>query len=279
MVKTSIPKNLAEALSVLSKEKYRLVAGGTDMLVQNRNRATLPIKYKDNVMYIANLEELFGITEDEETIYIGACEPLEAILENDLTPKLLKETILEMASPAIRHTGTLGGNIGNASPAGDSLVPLYLLNAVIEVKSETETRRLRIQDFIQGVRKIDLADNELITKIIISKTEFTKAYFKKVGPRLSDAISKLSFAGAITFDNDIILDLRFAFGAVNITVVRRPEIECLYIRKTKEELKASVNEIVEAYSKFIRPIDDQRSNKEYRKKVSINLLKSFIEEL
>ncbi|XMB72130.1 FAD binding domain-containing protein [Mycoplasmatota bacterium WC30] len=279
MVKTIIPKNLAEALSELSKDKYRLVAGGTDMLIQNRNRASLPIKYTENVMYIANIEELFGIEEGEEYISIGACESLEAILENDLTPKLLKETILEMASPAIRHTGTLGGNIGNASPAGDSLVPLYLLNAIIELQSETATRTLRIQDFIQGVRKIDLADNELITKIMISKLEFTKAYFKKVGPRLSDAISKLSFAGAITFFEEKIIDLRFAFGAVNTTVVRRPEIECLYITKTKEELKASVDEIIEAYSKYIRPIDDQRSNKEYRKTVSINLLRSFIEEL
>lgn len=279
MVKQIIPKNLNEALELISKEKYRFVAGGTDMLIQHHNLKTLPIDFKDNILYISSLEELKGITEDENYLYIGACEPLEAILEYENTPKILKDTIIEMASPAIRHIGTLGGNIGNASPAGDSLVPLYLLNAVIEVKSLSSTRRILIQEFIQHVRRIDLRQDEMITKIILPKIEFGKATFIKVGPRLSDAISKLSFAGAVTFHEDKILDMRFAFGAVNITVVRRPEIECQYIYKTIEEVKKSVDDIVKKYSDFISPIDDQRSNKEYRKTVSLNLLRNFIQEM
>jgi CO/xanthine dehydrogenase FAD-binding subunit len=279
MVKQVIPKDLSEALELISKEKYRFVAGGTDMLIQNHNLKTLPIDFKDNILYIANLEELQGIKEEDEFIAIGACEPLESIMENKLTPKILKDTILEMASPAIRHIGTLGGNIGNASPAGDSLVPLYLLNAIIEVKSNKGKRSLLISDFITHVRKIDLRDDEIITKITVPKTSFDIAKFIKVGPRLSDAISKLSFLGAVSFKDDKIIDLRFAFGALNITVVRRPEIECQYINKTKKELKNSVEEIVEKYSEFIRPIDDQRSNKEYRKTVALNLLRNFIKEL
>jgi len=211
--------------------------------------------------------------------FIGACEPLEALLKNEIVPQILRDTILEMASPAIRHTGTLGGNVGNASPAGDSLVPLYILNAVIETRSKNNTRRTNIRDFIQGVRKIDLHPDEIISRIIINKIDFTKASFVKVGPRLSDAISKVSFAGAITILEGAIYDLRFAFGAVNTTVVRRPEIECAYIKKTIQELKDSIDEIIEEYKPYIKPIDDQRSNKEYRKEVSINLLRGFIEEL
>lgn len=279
MVTSVIPKSLEEALDLLSKESYRIVAGGTDMLIQYHNTSPLPIAFKDHIMYIASIPELLNIHEEEEYIHIGACVPLEAILEVDFVPELLKETILEMASPAIRHTGTLGGNIGNASPAGDSLVPLYLLSAVIEIKSSHNTRWLNISDFIQGVRKIDLRPDELITSIIINKMDFTKTYFKKVGPRLSDAISKLSFAAAYTLYEDQIVDLRFAFGAVNTTVVRRPEIECQYIGKTIQELQESIDEIVEQYSAFIKPIDDQRSNKEYRKNVSLNLLRGFIEAL
>jgi len=249
------------------------------MLIQHHNLSTLPINYRDDVIYIASLEELQGITEDEQNIFIGSCEPLEAILENQKSPKILKETILEMASPAIRHTGTLGGNIGNASPAGDSLVTLYLLDAKLEIKSLSNTRIVNLIDFIKGVRKIDLQDNELISKIIIPKVNFTKAYFKKVGPRLSDAISKLSFTGAITIENDIIKDIRFAFGAVNITVVRIKEIEEEYVDKSISFLKTNIDSISEKYSQYIRPIDDQRSNKEYRKQVSLNLLKDFIEKL
>lgn len=279
MVGAVIPKTLEEALMLLKNGSYQIVAGGTDMLIQNHNRSPLPIAYKKDVMYIADIEELLGVTEDEEYIYIGACEPLESLLDNDVIPKLLRETILEMASPAIRHTGTLGGNIGNASPAGDSLVPLYLLNAVIEVRSLEHTRRVNINEFITGVRKIDLQPDELITRIIIGKIDFTKAYFKKVGPRRSDAISKLSFAGAVTVQDDLVIDFRIAFGSVNVTVVRHPEIECMYIKKTVTELKNSIDQLVEEYSEFIKPIDDQRSNKSYRKQVCINILKEFIEQI
>lgn len=279
MVDARIPKTLKEALEWLDKGDYRIVAGGTDMLIQHHNLRNLPIAFKQDVIYIANLEELQGITEDSEAVYIGACEPLESVMEHPATPALLKETIAEMASPAIRHTGTLGGNIGNASPAGDSLVPLYLLNAMLEIQSIHGTRRVDIKSFITGVRRIALEKNELITRIIIDKVTFTKATFKKVGPRRSDAISKLSFAGAVTIDKGKITDLRFAFGAVNQTVVRRPEIECQYILKSVNAVKRDVSKLVQQYEPFIRPIDDQRSNKVYRKQVSLNLLKAFIETL
>ncbi len=279
MVKAIIPKSLDEALQALENEKLRIVCGGTDMLVQNHNLKSLPINYSQGVIYVASLEELQGISEDDNSIYIGAAEPLESILENPLTPELLKMAISEMASPAIRHTGTLGGNIANASPAGDSLVPLYLLGAILEIKSSKKTRHMSIRDFITGVRKIELADDEIITKIIVDKISFTKTVFKKVGPRRSDAISKLSFAAGITIDKNMITDLRFAFGAVNITVVRHPEIECQYIKMSPKELKQKKQEIIDLYSKYIKPIDDQRSNKEYRKQVCLNLLGDFIDTL
>ncbi len=279
MVKAIIPTTLKETLEHLDSGNFRIVAGGTDMLVQHHNLSKLPINYKDDVIYIANLDELKGITEDEDSVYIGACETLEAIMEHPLTPQLLKETIHEMASPAIRHTGTLAGNIANASPAGDSLVPLYLMNAILEIQSFKGIRRIDIKEFIKGVRKIDLAKDELITRIIIDKLEFTKAYFKKVGPRLSDAISKLSFAGAVHIEEGLVMDLRFAFGAVNVTVVRRPEIEARFIATPVEEVRNSADEIVNLYQEYIRPIDDQRSNKEYRKQVSLNLLREFIQNI
>ncbi len=276
MVKAYIPTSLDEVLTLIKDHRHRFVAGGTDMLIQFHSRSGLPVAFKDDVIYIANLEELKGITDDEENVYIGAAETLEDIMHYPETPKLLKETILEMASPAIRHTGTLAGNIGNASPAGDGLVPLYLLNADIELRSLDQTRVVPIQQFITGVRKIDLHDDEIITRIIVNKIVFDQETFIKVGPRRSDAISKLSFAAAIRVEKDQISDLRFAFGAVNTTVVRRPEIECQYIRKSIKELKAALPEIIEQYRPHIKPIDDQRSNKHYRETVSLNLLRDFI---
>lgn len=279
MVNAYTPKSLMEALDILNDNDVQIVAGGTDALIQNHNRSPLPIAYKKPVLYIANIEELRQIKEDDYYIYIGASVTLEEILEHESVPQILKDTIIEMASPAIRHTGTLAGNIGNASPAGDSLVTLYLLNSEIVLNSKIGERRMEIRDFIQGVRKIDLEPNEMITEIIINKIDYTKSVFKKVGPRRSDAISKLSFAGAVSIKNNIIQDIRFAFGAVNTTVVRRPEIECQYITLSVEEVKNQVEEIVESYDIHIKPIDDQRSNRHYRKQVCKNLLREFINNL
>ena len=279
MVESYIPLSLDECLKILSDKQVRIVAGGTDMLIQNRSHTSMPIGFKTDVVYISNIEELKKIYEDEEFVYIGSVCSLEKIMESELVPELLKNTILEMASPAIRHTATLAGNIGNASPAGDSLVPLYLLDALVEIKSIKGVRKLALSDFITGVRKIDLEKDELITKVILPKISYTKGYFKKVGPRLSDAISKLSFAGAYRLENNIVKDIRIAFGSVNVTVVRRRDLELRLIGKDVEEVKSMTNEIVDWYDEFIKPIDDQRSNKEYRKNISLKLLRSFIENI
>ncbi len=276
MVEAIICKTLNECLVALSKKPYRIVAGGTDMLIQNRSHTSMPIGFKDDVIYVNLIEELKRIESDKDYVYIGAVVRLETILESNFTPTLLKETILEMASPAIRHTATLAGNIANASPAGDSLVSLYLLDTELEIRSLNNHRRVYLKDFITGVRKVALAKDEMITKIIIPKIAFDKAYFRKVGPRLSDAISKISFAGAYSLQNDIIVDFRMAFGAVNTTVVRNRSLEEKVIGKTIEQVKYLYPELVFWYDSSILPIDDQRSNKEYRKEVAFNLVKEFI---
>jgi CO/xanthine dehydrogenase FAD-binding subunit len=279
MVNSYLPLTLEECLEILAKHDVKIVAGGTDMLIQNRSHTSMSIGFKSDVIYISNINELKRIYEDDMFVYIGSCCSLEMIMENELVPSLLRDTILEMASPAIRHTATLAGNIGNASPAGDSLVPLYLLDALVEIRSASSVRRVALIDFIKGVRKIDLSKNELITEVIIPKLKFSDCYFKKVGPRLSDAISKLSFAGAYRLESNIIEDIRFAFGAVNVSVVRRRELEERLIGKTVTKVKEMIDEILVWYDEFIIPIDDQRSNKEYRKNISLKLLRSFIENI
>ena len=279
MVKSYIPLTLAESLKILSENEVKIVAGGTDMLIKNRSHTSMAIGFKNDVLYISNIEELKKIYEDEEYVYIGSCCSLERVMENELVPKLLRDTILEMASPAIRHTATLAGNIGNASPAGDSLVPMYLLDTLVEVRSINHIRKVFLKDFITGVRKIDLNKDEIITKIIIPKLSFSYGYFKKVGPRLSDAISKLSFAGVYNIFDGRVKDIRFAFGAVNVTVVRRRELEEKLIGKTIKEVKLMADEVLTWFDEYIKPIDDQRSNKEYRKNISLKLLRSFIENI
>ncbi|MDA3931524.1 MAG: FAD binding domain-containing protein [Tenericutes bacterium] len=276
MVESHIAKTLEDALKTLNSGKFRIVAGGTDMLIQNRSHTGMPIGYKDNVVYINLINELDYIKEDEDNVYIGATTRLETILKSENAPKILKNIIHEMAGPGIRHTATLAGNIANASPAGDSLVGLYVLDASIKCQSVDNTRIVKIKDFIQGVRKIDLKSNEMITEVMIPKYDFSRFVFKKVAPRLSDAISKLSFVGAIRIEDNEVKDLRMALGAVYMTVLRKEDIESKYIGQSIGELKNNIELIIEDYNSFIKPIDDQRSNKEYRKQVALNLIKDFI---
>lgn len=279
MVKNVIPTSYEDALELLNENNFKIIAGGTDLMVQRRSWAETPPKFEEDVLYIFNLEELKYIKEEDNYILIGATTPIEHVLESDLTPQLLKEAIAIMASPALRHMATIAGNIGNASPAGDTLPILYLLDAVIVLDSVLGKREIPINEFITGPRKTIIQTNEIIKEIKIPLSKFTGSRFEKVGGRKADAISKVSFAGAVNIKNNKVVDFRIAFGAVSATVLRRKEIENKYIGLTYNELINRIDEVVSDYDPFVRPIDDQRSNKEYRKTVALNLLRNFVENI
>ena len=279
MVKNVIPVSLNEALELLNERPFKIIAGGTDLMVQRRAWSQTPPEFPENVLYIFNLEELKYVKEVDGYIVIGSTTPVEDLLYNDLTPNLLKEAIRIMASPALRHMATIAGNIGNASPAGDTLPILYALDAIIVLQSVKGIRELPINEVITGPRRHVINQNEIIKEIKIPISVFTNSVFEKVGGRKADAISKVSFTGAVNIKDGKVLDFRIAFGAVSATILRRKELERKFIGLSKEELIGKVNEVVNEYDPFIRPIDDQRSNKEYRKTVALNLLRNFIETL
>jgi xanthine dehydrogenase FAD-binding subunit len=276
MVKNVIPVSLNEALNLLNERPFKIMAGGTDLMVQRRAWSQTPPEFNEDVLYIFNLEELKYIKEEDGYIVIGSTTPLEDLLYNDLTPNLLKEAIHIMASPALRHMATIAGNIGNASPAGDTLPILYALDAIIVLQNVEGVRELPINEVITGPRRHVIKQNEIIKEIKIPICVFTDSVFEKVGGRQADAISKISFTGAINIKDDKVLDFRIAFGAVSATILRRKEIETKYIGLTKEELIGKVDEIVNDFDLFVRPIDDQRSNKEYLKTVALNLRRTFV---
>ena len=120
MVRNVIPVSYNEALNLLNDGNFKIIAGGTDLMVQRRSWSQTPPKFKEDVLYIFNLEELKYVKEEAGYIVIGSTTPVQDLLNNDLTPNLLKEAIKIMASPALRHMATIAGNIGNASPAGDT---------------------------------------------------------------------------------------------------------------------------------------------------------------
>lgn len=279
MVSKYIPKDLKEALQILSEHECYIMAGGTDlMVVKHRSSGLLPTFDKD-VIYIMGLEELNFIKKVDENIVIGATANYADILKSPIIPQLLKDIVIEIASPSLRNMATLVGNIGNASPAGDALVGLYLYDALIELTSVRGKRVMPISEFIYGVRRIHREKDELITSVIIPEQHFTNTKWKKVGSRKAETISKITFAGSYTLDKGIIKDIRLAFGSVGITVVRRPELETKYTGLSVEQLKSKIDEILSEYGNFVLPISDQRSTKDYRYKVAMNIARDFLSHI
>lgn len=269
---------LDQTLSQLNKEDCAIMAGGTDLMVLYKSHRGVPPKIIKPVVFIDHLTELKKVYQNNNYLHIGACCTYSELLDHPLVPVALKNAIKTIAAPAIRNRGTLGGNICNASPAGDTLPLLYLYNAKLLLRSEDGERTIAINDFIQGVRRIGRFHNELLTEIILPSVIEDDAYvfFEKVGNRNADAIAKVSFAGFLKEKGGQVEDARFVFGAVGPTMVRSVDIEKMLLGKTLPLRDADITQVVAAFDQIIKPIDDQRSTALYRKTVALNLLQYFL---
>ena len=225
---------LDQTLSQLNREDCAIIAGGTDVMVLHKSRRGVPPKIPKPIVFIDHLSELKQVYQNHKDLHIGACCTYSELLENPLIPFALKNAIKTIAAPAIRNRGTLGGNICNASPAGDTLPLLYVYNAKLLLRSVNGDRIVAISDFIQGPRRVQRFHNEILTEIILPSVleEGSHVVFEKVGNRNADAIAKVSFAGYIRINKDRIDDVRFAFGAVGPTMVRSIDIEKKLLGKT-----------------------------------------------
>ena len=276
MVNHYIPSSLKEALKALNNHDCYIMAGGTDLMVVKHQKSGIVPNFDKDVCYISNLKELQYIYEDEQGVHIGAGTKFVDIENSMIVPDLLKQIIHELASPNIRNMATMAGNIANASPAGDSIVGLYLLDAKLELVNVNGSRLVPIEKFILGVRKISRKSNELIKEIFIPHHDDLNTYWRKVGSRAAESISKVTFAGGYQVEDGVVKDLRMAFGSISVTCIRDQKIEQKYIGMTVEELHNNIDNILNDMSKNITPITDQRSTKEYRYKVAMNILKDFL---
>ena len=277
MIKHYVPFSLEEALNMLANDNCYIMSGGTDLMVQKHVSSGLLPSFEKSVLYVMNIKELDYIKLDENNdIHIGATTRYVELENSPLIPQIYKDVIKEIASPNIRNMATMVGNICNASPAGDSLVPLTLLDAKVVLSSIRGKRTVLVRDFILGVRKIDKKEDEMVTEIILKAQELNY-FWKKVGSRKAESITKVSMLGAYKIDRGIIKDFRVAFGSVSIKVVRNLEIEKKYQNISVKDL--DIENVIKDYSRLVTPITDQRSNKEYRHKVAMNLLRKFLLEI
>ncbi len=270
MVEYYQPTSLQEALQIRSEHKVTPYAGGTDLMIEANENITY--------LFLNKVCEMRKIYEDAEYIHIGAACTYERIHGSELVPQILKDAVSQIAAPAIRNLGTIGGNIGNGSAKADSALVCFALDAKLQLSSVSGSRLVDIDKFYLGRKKLDMAENELITEILIPKTDFSKYSYFKVGARNALAISRVSFAGVLALKDGHISNIACAFGAVADTVLRFRDIEKMFIGKTLSEASALKQDFLQAYDTSIVPIRG-RVSMEYRKAVCMNLLNEFLSQI
>jgi CO/xanthine dehydrogenase FAD-binding subunit len=268
------PKTLSNALNTLHERSNRikLIAGGTDAIIQLKDR-TLQV---EELLDISRLNELRYIRRDDSTIYIGALSTYSDIVESSLLSRscrVLVDASKMVGSLQIQNRATIGGNLANASPAGDTIPPLYALAATVTVQNHTGARHIPIERFFLGYRKIDLRPDELITEISFRAVEKpSDAAFLKLGLREGHFISVGNVAVWVQWASSgtRISDIRVALGAVAPVVIRARKCEeLLRGRALEEDVIWQAGQIASGESS---PITDIRAPAEYRRAVIPSLL-------
>ena len=279
MTETFIPKSKEEALGLLNQKKCIILAGGTNIKVKTKKWSGGLSDFESDIILIKHLQELKNISIDKNYTSIGAGCTLAELEETIVLPKYFSEVILSMASVPIRNAATIGGNICNVVSEGDILPLLYALDAILIIESLSGTREIAIADFILGPGKKDLKAEELLVEIRIPTNNLKSFYYKKVGTKRSNSLAKASFIGLYILENERIVDIRMAFGAVGARVVRSTELENSLKGLNKEEFEIVLKDLDKEYIKIIVPIDDKKSTAEYRKGICLNLMREFLESI
>jgi xanthine dehydrogenase small subunit len=262
------PRSLRNALRMLDAEGPLVpMAGCTDLYVA-LNFGTLR---GTRFLNLWGLDELRRIAVRDGVLSIGAlCTYTEIIRSRTVQTRvpMLIAAAREVGGVQIQNRGTIGGNVANASPAGDTLPVLAAADATVVVRSATSERRVPFAEFYTGYRTSVLAANELIVSIEIPSIR-GRQWFCKVGTRAAQAISKVVMAAVDGGRGPGGDAPRIAVGSVAPTVVRLPSTEAALASG------ASIDDAQRVLLDEIAPIDDVRSTAEYRRRVAANLLASF----
>jgi CO/xanthine dehydrogenase FAD-binding subunit len=273
------PADLGEALALLGDEPgiWKPFAGGTDLMVLFEAGKLLHKRF----FSIWNLKELRGIEVTPEQVTLGALTTYTEVQANETLQKefpLLCQAASETGGLAIQNRGTLGGNVANASPAGDSPPALLVYDAQLELISTGGSRLVPYNGFHTGYKQMLMRPDELIKSIRLPRTgEPWRQYYRKVGTRKAQAISKICFAGLAQLDGEQIKDIRIAVGSVAPVVVRCSRTEDV-LRGRKVDA-AAVSDARAELAREISPIDDIRSTAKYRLQVAMNVLEDFLTNL
>lgn len=261
------PLSVRDALQILDerRETVRIVAGSTDVSVilkdgNVREEWFLDISHLDALRYIR--------MGQGHLIHMGALATYGDCIRSSIIRRnahILIDAFHTLGSPQIRNLATIAGNLGNASPAGDAIPPLFVLNATVVLESLSEKREMLVQDFFKGYRRTDRKPNELITEVRLDPVRTGEvAFFKKLGLRQANAIAvaSVAFWGQIA-EGPRVADARIALGAVAPVVMRARRAEGVLTSGlfTKERIR----EVARTCRLEAQPISDIRGSAEYRR--------------
>jgi CO/xanthine dehydrogenase FAD-binding subunit len=273
------PKTLPEAYRHLQElnGRAKLLAGGTDLMVQLHDRVGVAPAYVN----IWGLDELRGIEERGEHLRIGALTTYTQIIKSPLAKQycpILIEAAKTVGGAQIQNRGTIGGNIVNASPAGDTLPVLAACEAQLELGNARGERVVAFNEFYTGYRQTILAADELVVAVRIPKPPPNeKLFFQKVGSRQALVISKVVMAIKGQIDNGKkIHSIQIGVGSVAPTVMRLRQTEAILQKQLLTN--ALIENARQTAMQEVKPITDVRSTEHYRRAITGRVLEKFLRE-
>jgi CO/xanthine dehydrogenase FAD-binding subunit len=274
----AVPVRLADAYALLASAPHLPIAGGTDLMVRITGEIGDP---PERLLDVSRLRELEGIGIEEGSLVIGALATYTDMRRSALCREhlpVLIEAAATIGAAQIQNRGTLGGNIANASPAGDMLPILLATDATIVLGSARGERLVPAAEFFTGYRKTAMAADELILRIRIPLPPGRGTRFRKVGTRRAQAISKVVMAVSWRDHGSSAgwSDVRVALGSVAATPIRAAATEAILEgRRPSPEV---ADQAAEALAAELAPIDDVRSTATYRRTVAARILHRILRD-
>ena len=278
------PRGLAEAYAIMADAPARPIAGGTDLMVALTGELGEP---PDRILDLWRLDELRGIAVEGDAISLGALTTYTEIRRSPVCHEhlpVLVEAAATIGAAQIQNRGTLGGNVVNASPAGDTLPVLLAADATFVLGSARGERAVRASEFWPAYRRTALAPDELLVRIRIPLLAGREMRFRKVGTRRAQSISKVVVAlgwrdaGPAEPRSTAApwTDVRLALGSVAATPIRATATEAAI--EGRPPTPETADRAAETLAAELDPIDDVRSTAEYRRLVAARVLHRLIRE-
>jgi carbon-monoxide dehydrogenase medium subunit len=273
------PTNVDDALELLAEygPEARIIAGGTDLIVE-LERGTRDARVLIDITRIGGLNH---VSLDDGRIHVGPTVTHNNAVVSDLLVDLgypLALACWQVGTPQLRNRGTIAGNLVTASPANDTIAPLWALDARLTLRSVDGERELPLADFYNGVRETAMAPDEMVTDISFKAMKpHQRGVFAKLALRRVHAISVVNAAAVLSFDEEIIAEAHITMGSVAPTVIRAREAESALVgrRLTKE----SIDRAAELAARATSCIDDIRAGADYRREVVTVLVRRALSSL